>query len=141
MYDPQPPPTTSAPSDVRFPVWRCCRCKTLVSPLPPACRSCGGVELFPVSVSGFGTVVSWKAMTRSGSSRDEESAILAIIELDAGPWLYAWVSGEPPTGHSRVVVWRRGRNQRLPVFALAASEGGDRQRGGEVSMARMPRAA
>ncbi|MFD6060186.1 PhlB family protein [Rhodococcus wratislaviensis] len=64
---------------------------------------------------------------RSGG--EDVPAIVAIVELDAGPWVYAWIAGEAPMRHGRVVVQRKERTQRLPVFAIEESEGMDRAGG------------
>jgi|UPI00032556F1 uncharacterized OB-fold protein len=131
MHDHQHLLATSAPSEMTFSVWRCYECMTLFSPLPLTCRACGGTELSPVAASGFGTVVSWRAVEgeHRRSSDEDVPAFVAIVALDAGPWLYAWIVGEAPMRHSRVVVQRKERTQRLPVFALEVSEGMDRAGG------------
>lgn len=131
MHDHQHLPATSAPPEMTFSVWRCYECMTLFSPLPLTCRTCGCTELSPVAASGFGTVVSWRAV--EGEHRrwggEDVPAIVAIVELDAGPWVYAWIAGEAPMRHGRVVVQRKERTQRLPVFAIEESEGIDRAGG------------
>ncbi|MFC9554035.1 hypothetical protein ACFTWF_24695 [Rhodococcus sp. NPDC056960] len=66
---------------------------------------------------------------------------MAIVALDVGPWLYAWIVGEAPMRHGRVALRRKDRGDRLPVFGVCVSDGVGGGGGSEVSAVRVADAA
>ncbi|MFC4605075.1 Zn-ribbon domain-containing OB-fold protein [Rhodococcus kronopolitis] len=101
-------------------ILRCRACDDLLSPDRSACTSCGDDDLERVRSSGAGTIVSWTVVDCSPS--DEAAGLvpcaLAIVALDDGPWIYAWLDGEttPPGPGSRAVFRCTESGERFPLF-------------------------
>ena len=91
------------------------------------CRGCGGAELRWVETGGRGTVRAVTTVRRGPSADVAVPYVLAIVELDDGPWLVARLESDPldPLGGGRVEARfgeRRG-DAVVPSFAPVASGG------------------
>ncbi|MGV9823819.1 Zn-ribbon domain-containing OB-fold protein, partial [Nocardia xishanensis] len=78
---------------------RCRSCARLLAPLITTCTSCHSMALDWVRSSGDGSIVSWKVVHRVPCDRrfeEWEPSIIAIVELDEGPWVYTTIEGEIP---------------------------------------------
>ncbi|MEV7970899.1 OB-fold domain-containing protein, partial [Sphaerisporangium sp. NPDC088356] len=103
-------------------IGRCGRCGGFSAPQERTCAHCGspGPSLTPAA--GTGTVISWSVV--HGRSRDGEPGprtVVAIVELDEGPWLQAQVTGMEPEDVSagsrvRAAFERPEDGEAVPVF-------------------------
>ncbi|MFE3732652.1 Zn-ribbon domain-containing OB-fold protein [Nocardia sp. NPDC059154] len=81
-----------------------------------------------VPSSGEGAIVSWKVVHRAPLDRrsmEWEPSIIAIVELDEGPWAYTTIQGEipPPSDQPVRVRFEPGpAGDRFPVFATSATD-------------------
>src|SRR4051812_24266355 len=65
---------------------RCADCARWHTPDATGCHECGGERLEWAQARGTATLVTWATLhARHGG----EPALLAMVELDEGPWLYA----------------------------------------------------
>ncbi|HEY2577650.1 MAG TPA: OB-fold domain-containing protein [Streptosporangiaceae bacterium] len=64
---------------------RCPACGHWLAPEATACSGCGGAELGWAAASGRGVLVAW-AVPHSGKAA--AGGVLALVELDEGPWLH-----------------------------------------------------
>ena len=91
---------------------------------PQRARSAPGVVGARLDVTrccGDGTVVSWRTV------HGDPTTVLAIVELDEGPWLYTLLTESPrvdAAGPLRVSFQRREHGKRYPVFCLCGDVGG-----------------
>jgi len=68
--------------------------------------------------------VSWRTV------RGDPATVLAIVELDEGPWLYTLLTESPrvdAAGPLRVSFQRREVGKRYPVFCLRSDDRGELQ--------------
>ncbi|MEV6360530.1 Zn-ribbon domain-containing OB-fold protein [Nocardia asteroides] len=101
----------------------CPACTVLLSPQSSSCSFCGTFELVRVHSSGLGWIVSWKIVHHQADRLygEVEPSIIAVVELDDGPWVFCEIAGAilPPSDR-RVRAYFCGRHVdgRYPVFAL-----------------------
>jgi len=103
-------------------------------PAATACSSCGRTELAFVPAAGGATLVSWAvSYGRPAGDEPPPRTVLAIGELDEGPWWWAQLDGAeqaegPADGGDRLRVGQRlrlefrradGEYEAVPVFVLA----------------------
>ncbi|MFD4180235.1 Zn-ribbon domain-containing OB-fold protein [Rhodococcus sp. NPDC058514] len=132
MHRHLPPPTTSDAArtatvepDVLL-IKRCAGCATLLAPTTVTCACCHGTEMGAVPSSGIGSIVSWKV---ASAPPDEPQACplpsaIAIVRLDDGPQIYAWIEGEVPVLSDppvRVRFRSALQGERSPVFAVSST--------------------
>jgi uncharacterized protein len=85
------------------------------------CTTCGSLQLDWAPAGGGASLVSW-AITWS---KDDESTVLVIAELDEGPWWWSQLTGADPAelaaGTRLRVAFARpdGDHEAVPVFELA----------------------
>lgn len=122
---PEPTPQTSA-------FWEACRQGTLLLEFCPTCQAyqfyprgfcsrCGGESVEWRPSGGRGTVYAWTVTWRAPSPAWEVPYVVAVIQLDEGPRLYANVIGEDAVdvavGDPVVLTWeKRGATISLPQF-------------------------
>lgn len=101
---------------------RCECCAALLGCRAATCSQCGGAELSRVPVCGEGAIVSCTVVTDPSGVTGPLCAI-AIVELDEGPWIYAWIEGitDGPVGRSRVRLLRDDRCADYPHFVCCAA--------------------
>lgn len=93
-------------------------------PAAAACTTCGRTELDGVPASGGATLVSWAvAHGRPAGDEPPPRTVLAIGELDEGPWWWAQLEGSddgPAMGQRLRLEFRRadGEYETVPVFVL-----------------------
>lgn len=99
----------------------CAECDAILSPASAVCTRCRGARLDVTRCCGDGTVVSWRTV------RGDPATVLAIVELDEGPWLYTLLTESPrvdASGPLRVSFQRREVGKRYPVFCLCCDDRG-----------------
>jgi len=82
---------------------RCEDSGDLLAPQSRTCDACGSDRLAWTPASGSGSVVSWSVV----HGRDGDRTVVAIVELDEGPWLHTQlIDVDPDTlaGGQRVRV-------------------------------------
>lgn len=92
----------------RLALRHCARCERWYAPDASSCPECGSEDLDWADASGRATLVSWAvahdrrpdrgagrpaAGAGSGRPGEPDGAVLALVELDEGPWLYGRVDG------------------------------------------------
>jgi len=106
---------------------RCRGCAKLLAPLTIACSFCQDFDLVWEPSSGAGSIVSWRH-THGSPNRphgDLVPSVIAIVELDDGPWMYCTVQGEIAPNSDRPVRVQfqpQPPGGRYPVFAVCSSD-------------------
>jgi uncharacterized protein len=102
---------------------RCGACGQLSRPQARSCAECRSTDLSWEPAAGQGTVVSWSVVHgRAGEGEPPPPPIVvAIVELDEGPWLHAQLVDADPdsvTGGQRVTVGfeQPAGGEAIPVF-------------------------
>lgn len=76
---------------------RCCaHCDTRLAPEAWSCTGCGGGDLSWVPSSGTGWIVSRtvvEPVPHRGRCADTVPCTIAVVALDDGPWVCAWIEG------------------------------------------------
>jgi uncharacterized protein len=111
----------------RLVIWKCGGCAALLAPLTVFCSSCGNGNLEPFPSAGAGIVVSCRIVDRAPDPVGGAPcpSILAIVELDEGPWVYSWIDGDVPVPSDRPVRVRfrdMQPGERFPIFEPRKSE-------------------
>ena len=80
-----------------FPLWRCAACGTVNGPNERSCRQCRGIEGEPVAAAGGGHVVSYVVQhSKPDAAGWTYRLVVAIVELDEGPWWWTQLAGVEP---------------------------------------------
>lgn len=114
----------------------CARCKVLMAPQAVACFRCHADGLEWAPSSGAGAIVSCRAIHHTVNRLPGvlSVTILAVIELDDGPWVFAAIEGDVvPISDRRVRVRFLGRplDSRFPLFEIDSDD--QRHRDGAVT--------
>jgi len=107
---------------------RCVGCGHHNAPQSSTCAACHSDDLTWTAATGTGAIASWSVM--HGRPRDGGPAprtVVAIVELDEGPWLHAQLVGADPdtvsTGQPVTVEFERPEGgEAVPVFRLRPTE-------------------
>jgi hypothetical protein len=73
---------------------RCGPCGRWLGPEATGCPGCGEADLRWEVASGGGTVISFAVPSVRGAEGGEP-AVLALVELDEGPWLHTRLAADP----------------------------------------------
>jgi uncharacterized OB-fold protein len=109
---------------------RCGGCGQYSRPWARSCDQCGSADLSWGRATGHGTVVSWAVVHgRAAGSESPGRTVVAIVEVDEGPWLYAQLAvADPDTiggGQQVTVRFERAEGgEAVPVFCPAAGRMG-----------------
>jgi uncharacterized OB-fold protein len=104
---------------------RRCELGHFSEPAAAACTTCGSAALTWVAASGRARLVSWAVTHGSGPDGQPIRNVLAIGELDEGPWWWSCITDADPQqlapGTALLVDFERpeGAEEALPVFRLA----------------------
>jgi uncharacterized protein len=106
---------------------RCAACAHFSRPQARSCVRCRSADLSWAPASGHGTVVSWSVV--HGSATDGEPPapiVVAIVELDEGPWLHAQLAdvgaGAISAGLRVTARFERAEGgEAIPVFRPAGA--------------------
>lgn len=122
--DPDTEDFLEAASRGEFLLHRCRRCGLVSGPQEKQCPTCASPDGDPFPASGGAQVVSWSVVHgRDPDGNHSPQAVVAIGELDEGPWWWTQVFGADP---SEMASGRRMRicfepadgGEMLPVFRL-----------------------
>ena len=104
-------------------IWKCQGCATVLAPSTTTCHGCGSDTLEPIDSAGAGVIVSCRVV--EGAPDPLRGApcpsVLAIVELDEGPWVYSWIDSDVPMRPDRRmrVSYRSTQpGERFPSFEL-----------------------
>jgi uncharacterized OB-fold protein len=70
---------------------RCAGCRRWLDPAATACTGCGADDPPWEPAAGRGTLVSWAGLP------GDDAGVLALVELDEGPWLRTRLEGADAT--------------------------------------------
>ena len=94
-------------------------------PAAAACTTCGGAELTWTVAGGRARLVSWAITHGTADNGEPVQNVLAIGELDEGPWWWSCIPDADPAelavGAELELAFERPANaeESLPVFRLA----------------------
>lgn len=94
----------------------------MLAPSTSICPGCGSDTLEPIESAGAGVIVSCRVVDDAPDPLGGAScpSVLAIVELDEGPWVYSWIDGEAlvrPGRRVRVSYRSTQPGERFPHFA------------------------
>jgi uncharacterized OB-fold protein len=104
---------------------RCDDCAHPNAPQSTTCARCGSDGLAWTPARGTGTIATWSVVY--GRPRDDVAAprsVVAVVELDEGPWLHAQIADADPGTVAiglpvAVEFVRPDGGEAIPVFRLA----------------------
>jgi hypothetical protein len=92
------------------------------------CAKCGGFDLEVVTLAGDGIIQTFTVNYVAAEGRESEAPyIVAIVELDEGPWVMGNIAGLEPKETGMDIMGKKVRMQGPAVFA------GDRYSSGEAA--------
>jgi len=92
------------------------------------CAKCGGSGLEVVNLAGGGIIQTFTVNYVAAEGRESEAPyIVAIVELDEGPWVMGNIAGLKPEEATMDIMGRKVRMEGSAVFA------GDRYSSGEAA--------
>jgi uncharacterized OB-fold protein len=75
----------------------CAACGAFSRPQAQSCEQCQSADLTWARACGQGTVVSWSVIHgRAADGEPPPRTVVAIVELDEGPWLHAQLADAEP---------------------------------------------
>jgi hypothetical protein len=106
---------------------KCKACGALTVPPKMACRQCAGMDMEVVEVKGSGKIRTFTTVFVGAEGRESEVPyILAVVELDEGPWLMGNIEGADPKTASMEIIGKKVKMSHK-VFA------GDKYSAGEAA--------
>ena len=107
---------------------KCSGCGELSAQPRLVCAKCGGRDLEAFELKGGGTIQTFTVNYVAAEGRESEAPyIVAIVELDEGPWVMGNISGLKPQEANMDIMGRKVLMEGSAVFA------GDRYSSGEVA--------
>ncbi len=92
------------------------------------CAKCGGQDLEAIELKGGGAIQTFTVNYVAAEGRESEVPyIVAIVELDEGPWIMGNIAGLKPEEASMDIMGRKVRMDGSAVFA------GDKYSAGEIA--------
>jgi uncharacterized protein len=74
---------------------RCARCDRWLDPGATGCPECGAADPRWEQAAGSGRLISWAVLPAGAPAT---ASVLALVELDEGPWLRTRLEGAGATG-------------------------------------------
>lgn len=107
---------------------KCGGCSEVSAQPRLVCAKCGGQDLTAVELKGGGTIQTFTVNYVAAEGRESEAPyIVAIVELDEGPWVMGNITGLKPEEATMDIMGRKVRMEGSAVFA------GDRYSSGEAA--------
>jgi uncharacterized OB-fold protein len=110
----------------QFLLRKCQQCQALLTPYAVQCGPCGSTDLTWEPAGGGAKVVSWVVPhTKPDANGHTDTTVLAIAELDEGPWWWSQVVDADPAavamGTRLRIDFQRANDESeyVPVFRLA----------------------
>jgi uncharacterized protein len=105
---------------------RCGECGRWLGPEATGCPGCGDSGPRWEAAGGLGTLVSWAVLPAPSGGAAAAGAVLALVELDEGPWLHSRLAGEPAAGLRVAARFEHpDAGESYPVFVPAERPGRD----------------
>ena len=87
---------------------KCQACGAITVPPKMVCRKCTSSNIDIVELSGKGKIKAFTTVNVAAEGRESECPyILAMVELDEGPWLMGNLTGTDPTEASMELIGKR----------------------------------
>ncbi len=94
---------------------KCKDCGFITAPPRLACRKCSGLDTELVQLSGKGKIVTFTSIHVPPLSRRGRTPFLvAMVELEEGPWILGNLSGVDPTTASMELIGQKVIMQNMP---------------------------
>jgi uncharacterized protein len=77
---------------------RCARCDRWLDPGATGCPGCGAADPQWEQAAGRGLLISWAELPAGKPGPADPPGVLALVELDEGPWLRTRLEGIGATG-------------------------------------------
>jgi hypothetical protein len=107
---------------------KCGGCAELSAQPRLVCAKCGGQDLEAVELKGGGIIQTFTVNYVAAEGRESEAPyIVAIVELDDGPWVMGNITGLKPEEATMDIMGRKVSMEGSAVFA------GDRYSSGEAA--------
>ncbi len=107
---------------------KCNGCGELSAQPRLVCAKCGGQDLDALELKGAGSIQTFTVNYVAAEGRESEVPyIVAIVELDDGPWVMGNITGLKPEEATMDIMGRKVRMEGSAIFA------GDRYSSGEVA--------
>lgn len=105
-----------------------CGCGEVFAQPRLVCAKCRGQELTAIALKGDGAIRTFTVNYVAAEGRESEAPyIVAIVELDEGPWVMGNIAGLKPEEATMDIMDRKVRMEGSAMFA------GDRYSSGEVA--------
>ena len=92
------------------------------------CAKCGGSQLETLELKGSGAIQTFTVNYVAAEGRESEVPyVVAIVELDEGPWVMGNITGLKPEEAGMDIMGRKVRMEGSAVFA------GDKYSAGEIA--------
>lgn len=106
-----------------FLIRRCQTCAFASEPQATTCGACSGADLVWEPACGRARLVSW---TITHDVEDPRPTVLAIAELDEGPWWWSQIADADPErldvdAELHIEFARSGDSEFVPIFRMASS--------------------
>lgn len=75
---------------------QCGDCQRFSAPQARHCAFCSSTELQWVPSAGRGEIVTWTVPHRRENGTTEPAYVVAIVQLEEGPWIYVHASPDVP---------------------------------------------
>ena len=103
---------------------RCDRCDRWLDPGATGCPECGAADPRWEQAAGRGRLISWAELPAGKPGPADAPGVLALVELDEGPWLRTRLEGTGATGTAglrpglRVIAYfvHPAEGESYPVF-------------------------
>jgi len=107
---------------------KCSGCGEVSAQPRLVCAKCGGQDLEETELKGGGAIQTFTVNYVAAEGRESEVPyVVAIVELDEGPWIMGNISGIKPEEATMDIMGRKVRMEGSAVFA------GDRYSSGEIA--------
>jgi uncharacterized protein len=93
--DPRSAPFFEAAARDELLIKRCGRCARWLGPEATGCAGCGDSAPLWAVACGRGTLVSFAGLPGEGRGPGDGAGVLALVELDEGPWLHGRLVADP----------------------------------------------
>lgn len=90
---------------------KCKSCGAVTCPPKMTCDNCTGTDLEVTELTGKGKLVTYTVMQIAPEGRENETPyIMALVELDEGPWIFGRIGGVDP---GKMTIESIGKKLRL----------------------------
>ncbi len=105
---------------------KCKVCGSITVPPKMACRNCASFEIEPMAMKGTGKIRTYTSVFVPSEGRETECPyIIAMVELDEGPWIMGNLKGVTPASAGLDVIGKSVKmgHEVFPGDKYSAGEG------------------